>query len=72
MIKMPKEVNKIMKTLEGAGFEAFAAGYCVRESLLGDNPFGWDIATSADSEKLKELFPEAELVNEKYGIIRLE
>ena len=72
MIKMPKEVNKIMKTLEGAGFEAFAAGNCVRESLLGDNPFGWDIATSADSEKLKELLPEAELVNEKYGIIRLE
>ncbi len=72
MIKMPKEVNKILQTLQGSGFEAFAVGDCVRGSLLGDNPYGWDIATSADREKLKELFPEAEVVNKKYGIIRLE
>lgn len=72
MIKMPKEVNKIMKMLTDARFEAFAAGSCVRESLLGDNPYGWDIACSASYEQLKELFPEAETVNKKYGIIRLE
>jgi len=72
MIKMPKEVNKIIQTLQGSGFEAFAVGNCVRESLLGDNPYAWDIAAAADGEKLKELFPEAEVVNKKYGIIRLE
>ena len=72
MIKMPKEVNKIMKTLETAGFEAFAAGDCVRESLLGEEPYGWDVITSADGGKLKELFPEAEVLSEKFGIVRME
>ena len=72
MIKLPKEVNKIMKTLEGAGFEAFAAGDCVRGSLLGDEPYGWDVITAAGGEKLKELFPEAEVISEKYGVVRME
>ena len=72
MIKLPREVNRIMKTLETAGFEAFAAGDCVRGALLGDNPYGWDIVTSADGEKLKELFPEGQVISEKYGILRME
>ena len=72
MIKLPKEVNKIMKTLEGAGFEAFAAGDCVRGSLLGDEPYGWDVITAAGGEKLKELFPEAEVISKKYGVVRME
>ena len=72
MIKMPKEVNKIMKTLEGAGFEAFAAGGCVRDSLLGEEPYAWDIITSADREQLAELFPDGQVVNRSYGILRFE
>ena len=72
MIKLPKEVNKIMKTLETAGFEAYAAGDCVRGTLLGEDPYGWDIVTSAGGEKLKELFPEGEVISEKFGIVRLE
>lgn len=72
MIKLPKEVNKAMKTLENAGFEVFCTGDCVRAGLLGEDVFGWDIATSASGEKLKELFPEAEVLSEKLGIVRLE
>lgn len=58
--------------MEGAGFEAFVTGECVRGSLLGDEVFGWDVVCSADGEKLKELFPEGSVISEKYGILRLE
>lgn len=72
MIKLPKEVNRILKALEGAGEEAFAAGECVRDSLVGESPFGWDVLTSAGLDKLKELFPDGKVISEKYGILRME
>lgn len=72
MIKLPKEVNRILKALESAGAETYVAGECVRDSLLGESPYGWDLFTSAKPEKLKELFPEGKVISEKYGILRME
>ncbi len=72
MIKLPKEVAKIMKTLTDAKQEAFAVGDCVRDALLGRKPVGWDIATDAPLDKLKELFPEAQVHSQKYSILRME
>ena len=72
MIKLPKEVNKIMKTLETAGFETYVTGDCVRGSLMGEEVYGWDIAVSADGAALKELLPEGTVISEKYGILRFE
>ena len=72
MIKLPKEVAKIIKTLTDAKLEAFAVGDCVRDALLGRKPIGWDVATDADFTKLRELFPEAQIHSEKYKILRME
>ena len=72
MIKLPKEVAKIIKTLTDAKQEAFAVGDCVRDALLGRKPIGWDVATDADFTKLRELFPEAQIHSEKYKILRME
>ena len=63
MIKLPKEVARIMKTLTDAKQEAFAVGDCVRDALLGQKPIGWDVATDAGFDKLRELFPEAEVLH---------
>ncbi|PAF49105.1 hypothetical protein BKH41_03180 [Helicobacter sp. 12S02232-10] len=54
-INLPSKVQKIIKTLENNGFEAFVVGGCVRDSLLKEKfsrfanliPKDWDIATSA-------------------------
>ena len=72
MIKLTKEVSKIMKTLTDAKQEAFVVGDCVRDALLGRKPFGWDIATNAPLDKLQELFPEAQVHSRKYSILRME
>ena len=56
-IAMPDKVKEIIRTLRGAGFEAWAVGGCVRDSILGRAPGDWDITTSALPEQTKELFP---------------
>ena len=65
MVKLPKDAGRIIKILMDKGFQAYAVGGCVRDSLLGLHPYDWDIATSAGLEELKKLFPEAKIISEK-------
>lgn len=55
-IKMPAAVNMIIEVLQQRGYEAFAVGGCVRDSILGRIPDDWDITTSASPYQVKELF----------------
>ena len=54
---LPQEVKSIIERLEKAGFQAFAVGGCVRDTLLGLEPQDWDIATSANPEEIQKVFP---------------
>ena len=56
-ISLPKNVNVIIESLEAAGYEAYAVGGCVRDSILGREPEDWDITTSALPEEVKAIFP---------------
>lgn len=56
-ISLPTVVARIIERLEAAGFEAYAVGGCVRDSLLGRLPEDWDITTSARPEEVKRIFP---------------
>lgn len=55
-ISLPEAVSGIIDTLQKAGFEAYAVGGCVRDSILGRQPDDWDITTSAKPEQVKALF----------------
>ena len=55
-ISLPAKVARILNTLGGHGYEAYAVGGCVRDSLLGRTPQDWDITTSARPEQVKALF----------------
>lgn len=55
-IKMPEKVHQIIRTLQQHGYEAYAVGGCVRDSILGRIPDDWDITTSATPVQTKELF----------------
>lgn len=55
-IQLPEKVNTIIQTLQEHGYEAYAVGGCVRDSLLGREPEDWDITTSASPEETKKLF----------------
>lgn len=56
MIQIPEHVAFIIHKLEEAGFEAYAVGGCVRDTLLGRVPGDWDITTSALPEQVKSIF----------------
>ena len=56
-IDLPEQVKKIIYRLEKEGYEAYAVGGCVRDSLLGRTPQDWDITTSAMPQQVKALFP---------------
>lgn len=55
-IQVPDAAGKIIKQLNTHGFEAYAVGGCVRDSLLGRVPKDWDITTSAKPEQVKQIF----------------
>ena len=55
-IILPDKVDQIITTLQKSGYEAYAVGGCVRDSLLGRTPEDWDITTSASPVETKALF----------------
>ncbi len=68
-IQLPDKVHKIIETLEAAGYEAYAVGGCVRDSILGRKPDDWDITTSAKPEEIKRLFPRTVDTGIKHGTV---
>lgn len=55
-IELPKDVRHIINVLMENGYEAYAVGGCVRDSILGRTPGDWDITTSALPMQVKALF----------------
>ena len=55
-IEVPIRVREIIETLQEQGYDAYAVGGCVRDSLLHSSPADWDITTSAKPAEVKKLF----------------
>ena len=55
----PDYVTEILTELRRRGYEAFAVGGCIRDSLLHRTPHDWDAATSALPEETQEIFSHA-------------
>ena len=70
-IQLPEDVKKIIEIIEKAGYEAYAVGGCVRDSLLLRNPNDWDITTSAKPEKVKELFKKTIDTGIEHGTVTI-
>ena len=68
-IQLPPKVNQIMQTLQANGFEAYAVGGCVRDSILGRKPDDWDITTSATPQETKQLFQKTFDTGIEHGTI---
>lgn len=71
MIKLSKLAKETIRILKDKGFEAYAVGPCVRNSLVGQKPEEWDVGTSADFASIMELFPDAKVLSDKLSIVRL-
>jgi putative nucleotidyltransferase with HDIG domain len=60
---------KIIAILREAGFEAYLAGGCVRDLLLGREPKDYDVATAATPGIVLEMFPRTFAVGAHFGVV---
>lgn len=68
-IELPSGVAQIIGELNKAGYEAYAVGGCVRDSILGRNPHDWDITTSAMPLEVKGIFKRTVDTGIKHGTV---
>ena len=68
-IEVPQEVEWIIGKIREHGFEAFAVGGCVRDTLLSRTPSDWDITTSAEPEEIKRIFPRTVDTGLQHGTV---
>ena len=66
---IPSDVEFIIRKLENAGFEAYAVGGCVRDTILKRTPGDWDITTSAFPGDVKKLFRRTIDTGIKHGTV---
>jgi len=59
----------IVLALRDAGHQAYFAGGCVRDLLLGHEPKDFDVATSATPEIVQKLFSKTLAVGAHFGVI---
>ena len=60
---------RVVGELRAAGHEAYLAGGCVRDLLLGREPKDYDVATSATPDVVLRLFPRTFAVGAHFGVV---
>lgn len=68
-LRLPEHVKAIIEKLEENGYEAFAVGGCVRDTILARQPQKWDISTSALPEQVKAVFPRSADTKHRRGSV---
>jgi poly(A) polymerase len=61
--------ERIVNQLRAAGHEAYFAGGCVRDLLLGVPPKDFDVATSAHPHAVLAMFPRTFAVGAHFGVV---
>lgn len=68
-VQLPGNVRKIIRSLQDAGFDAYAVGGCVRDIMMGRKPADWDVTTNARPEQVKALFRRTIDTGIKHGTV---
>ncbi|NJD04042.1 MAG: HD domain-containing protein [Ruminiclostridium sp.] len=73
-IHIPAGIKSALDKLHQAGYEAYAAGGCVRDTFLGKEPHDWDIATSAAPKEVQAVFEGYRHIDTglKHGMVIVE
>lgn len=68
-LQIPGYVENVMQRIREAGFQVYAVGGCVRDSLLGLQPHDYDLCTDALPDQVSAAFPVRCLITagQKHG-----
>src|SRR3954447_17346079 len=67
--RVPQDVLAVLRTLRGAGKQAFLAGRAVRDLLRGAAVQDFDVATDARPEEVQRLFPRTVPTGVQHGTV---
>ncbi len=66
---MQRHATNIVRELRSSGFQAYLAGGCVRDMLLGVVPADYDVATDATPSQVMRIFPDTYAVGAQFGVV---
>src|SRR5271166_3965357 len=66
---MKQHAIHVVRELRRHGFQAYLAGGCVRDMLLGSEPADYDVTTDATPNDVMRIFPEAYAVGAQFGVV---
>src|SRR5271157_947182 len=60
---------EIVRTLRRHEYQAYLAGGCVRDMLLGHEPTDYDVTTDATPHQVMRVFPETYAVGAQFAVV---
>lgn len=69
--KLPEDVRYILEKLNNNGFESYIVGGCVRDMIIGVEPYDWDITTDALPNDVKKIFKNTVDTGIKHGTVSI-
>jgi tRNA nucleotidyltransferase/poly(A) polymerase len=76
-IPIPKDLEDIHKSIKYAGRELYLVGGAVRDTLLGQSPKDYDVATNASPEEIIKILQKnsqlkLDLTGKQFGVVRVK
>lgn len=71
VISLPDWLKNLFKEFSKNGYEVYAVGGAVRDSILGKNVKDWDLTTDATPEQIQHLFTHT-FYNNSYGTVTIQ
>ena len=69
MSSAKQHAANIVRTLRERRHQAYFAGGCVRDLLLGREPADYDVSTDATPQQVMQIFPQTFAVGEQFGVV---
>jgi poly(A) polymerase len=69
MSSAKQHAANIVRALRERGHQAYFAGGCVRDLLLGREPADYDVSTDATPQQVMQIFPQTFAVGEQFGVV---
>ncbi len=70
-MNVPEYALRVLNRLNGAGYEGYLVGGCVRDFLMGRGPKDYDVATNASAEQTEAAFKDFHVIETgiKHGTV---
>lgn len=69
--QISRHAVSVVERLQGAGYQAYVVGGCVRDLLLDHEPKDFDVATNATPEQVRAEFRNARVIGRRFKLVHV-